>query len=93
MNLKNNSPKWKYNVIRVNVGIYCLTCHVNIGYNIPMFGDIISFVLRILLIASLWLFVWRFVKPRSKLMRVLRAALLVLVLFAVLTALKATGIN
>ena len=58
-----------------------------------MFGDIISFVLRILLIASLWLFVWRFVKPRTKLMRVLRAALLVLVLFAVLTALKVTGIN
>jgi len=58
-----------------------------------MTGDIISFILRILLIVSIWLFVWRFVKPKTKLMRVLRAALLVLVLFAVLTVLKLTGIN
>jgi hypothetical protein len=58
-----------------------------------MFGDIISFGLRILLIVSLWLFVWRFVEPKTKLMRVLRAALLVLVLFVVLTVLKVSGIN
>jgi len=58
-----------------------------------MFGDIISFILRILLIASIWLSVWRFVEPKTKLMRVFRAALLVFILFAVLTVLKLTGLN
>jgi len=58
-----------------------------------MFGDIISFVLRITLIVTLCLFVWQFVKPRTRLMRVLRAALLVLTLLGVLVAMRATGIN
>jgi len=56
-----------------------------------MIGDIISFVLRISLIAALWLFVWQFVKPRTQLMRVFRAALLVLVLLAVWAVLRVTG--
>ncbi len=58
-----------------------------------MVGDIISFVLRITLIVTLYLFVWRFVKPRTQLMRVLRAALLVLTLLGALAVLRVTGTN
>jgi membrane-bound ClpP family serine protease len=58
-----------------------------------MFGDIIPFILRILLIVSIWLFVWRFVRPRTQFMRVIRAALLVLVLLAALVVMRASGIN
>ena len=75
------------------MGNLYLTSPVKIGYNVSMSGDIISFILRILLIASIWLFVWKFVEPKTKLMRVFRAALLVLVLFAVLTVLRLTGLN
>ena len=79
----------------VKIGKLCLTLYVKIGYNISMIiiGDFLTFVLRILLIAVLWLFVWRHVKPTSQLMRVLRAALLVIVLLAVLTAIRITGAN
>jgi len=58
-----------------------------------MAGDIISFVLRITLIVSLCIFVWRFVKPRTQLMRVFRAALLVLTLLVVLVVLRVVGTN
>lgn len=70
-----------------------MTLHVKIGYNVSMLGDIISFILRISLIVAIWLFVWRFVKPRTQFMRVIRAALLVLVLLAALAAMRASGIN
>ena len=68
-----------------------MTLPVKIGYNTSMLGDIISFALRITLIVALCLFVWRFVKPKTQLMRILRAALLVLVLLAVLAVLRVTG--
>lgn len=58
-----------------------------------MVGDIISFVLRITLIVTLCFFAWRFVKPRTQLMRVLRAALLVLTLLGALAVLRVTGTN
>lgn len=58
-----------------------------------MVGDIISFVLRITLIVTLCLCVWRFIKPRTQLMRVLRAALLVLTLLVILVVLRVTGTN
>lgn len=70
-----------------------MTLPDKIGYNISMFGDIISFLLRILLIVALWLFAWRFVEPRTQLMRVFRAALLVLFLLAVLVVLRVSGTN
>jgi hypothetical protein len=70
-----------------------LTLPVKIGYNISMLGDIISFILRILLVITLWLFVWSFVKPQTQLMRVFRAALLVLSLLAVLVVLRISGTN
>jgi hypothetical protein len=70
-----------------------LTLHGKIGYNISMAGDIISFVLRITLVVTLCQFVWRFVKPRTQLMRVLRAALLVLTLLGILVILRSAGTN
>ena len=56
-----------------------------------MFRDIVLFVLRISLIVALWAFVWKFIEPKTQLMRVLRAALLVLGLLAILAMLKITG--
>jgi hypothetical protein len=55
-----------------------------------MLRSIIFFVLRISLIAALWAFVWKFVEPKTQLMRVLRAALLVLGLLAILAVIKIT---
>lgn len=56
-----------------------------------MFRSIIFFILRISLIVALWAFVWKFIEPKTQLMRVLRAALLVLGLLVVLAMLKITG--
>jgi hypothetical protein len=61
------------------------------GYNVYMVKDIISFVLRIGLVVALWGFVWSFVEPRTQLMRVLRAALLVLGLLGVWAVLTIAG--
>jgi len=77
----------------VKIGNLCLTLLVKIGYNANMIEEVVSFALRISLIATLCLFVWRYVKPRTQLMRVFRAALLVLVLLAVLVVLRVTGPN
>lgn len=56
-----------------------------------MVGGAIHFILRVLLIALIWFFVWRFVEPRTQLLRILRAALLVLSLLAVLAVIRITG--
>jgi len=56
-----------------------------------MVEGVLSFVLRVLLIAVFWVFIWRFVEPRTQLMRILRAALLVLGLLGVLAVLRITG--
>jgi len=61
------------------------------GYYKYMLRSIVFFVLRISLIAALWAFVWKFIEPKTQLMRVLRAALLVLGLLAILAMLKITG--
>jgi hypothetical protein len=61
------------------------------GYYKYMFRDVVLFVLRISLIVALWAFVWKFIEPKTQLMRVLRAALLVLGLLAILAMLKITG--
>jgi len=60
---------------------------------VRMLGDILSFVLRIWLVVALWAFVWRFVEPRTQLMRLLRAALLVVGLLGIWAVLKITGAN
>ena len=56
-----------------------------------MVGGAIHFILRILLIALIWFCVWRFVEPRTQLLRILRAALLMLSLLAALAVIKITG--
>jgi membrane-bound ClpP family serine protease len=43
------------------------------------------------LVVAIWAFVWRFVEPKTQLMRILRAALLVLGLLAVLAVIRITG--
>ena len=56
-----------------------------------MLGNIISFILRISLIAAFWVFIWHFVEPRTRLLRILRAAMLVVGLLFMLALLRLTG--
>ena len=75
----------------VKVGKFSLDLRAKIGYFRFMVSSIVSFVLRISLIVVLWAFVWRYVEPRTQLMRILRAALLVLGLLAVLAVMRIMG--
>ena len=75
----------------VKMGDLCLTRPVNLGYNKSMFVSIISFVLRLWLIVAVVVCVWKFVKPETRGMRLLRAALLVLGLLFVLTIVRAAS--
>ena len=77
--------------IYVKMRYFLLDSNVKIGYCECMFRSLVFFVLRISLIVALWAFVWKFIEPKTQLMRVLRAALLVLGLLAILTMLKVTG--
>ena len=72
--------------------IFDLTFCVKMGYNVSMFRNVISFLLRIWLIAVLWALVWRFVEPRTQLMRIVRAALLLLGLLAILALVRITAL-
>jgi len=56
-----------------------------------MLRNLVFFVLRISLIAALWASVWKLIEPKTQLLRVLRAALLVLGLLVILAMLKVTG--
>lgn len=56
-----------------------------------MLRSFIFFALRLSLVATILVFVWRYVKPKTQLMRIARAALLVLGLLAVLAVVKVTG--
>jgi len=47
--------------------------------------------LRISLIVTVCAFIWRYVQPRTQFMRILRAALLMLGLLAVLAVVRITG--
>lgn len=73
------------------IGILRLTWRDKIGYNAIMLRDLISFVLRMGLVAAVWAFVWRLVQPRTQSMRILRAALLLLGLLAILAVVRITG--
>jgi hypothetical protein len=73
------------------MGCFLLDLKDKIGYCKYMFRSLVFFILRISLIAVLWAFVWKFIEPKTQLMRVLRAALLVLGLLVLLAMLKLTG--
>jgi len=75
----------------VKMGYFPLDPNAKIGYLRYMFRDIVFFVLRVSLIVAIWAFVWKFIEPKTQLMRILRAALLVLGLLFILAMLKATG--
>ena len=56
-----------------------------------MITDMLLFILRLLLTAAICGFVWTMMKPRTQSMRIVRAALLVLCLLAVLAVLRVAG--
>ena len=56
-----------------------------------MIINIISFILRILLIVSLWAFAWHLIKPKTQLMRIIRAAVLLIGLLGILFLLRSSG--
>ena len=76
----------------VKVGSFCLTLRVKIGYNGPVLANLTIFIMRICLIGALWAFLWRLIRPSSQRMRILRAALLVCGLLALLAAMRTTGL-
>ena len=53
-----------------------------------MLMSTIHFVLRLALIVMVWVCIWKFMEPKTQLMRVLRAALLVLGLLGVLAVMR-----
>jgi hypothetical protein len=61
------------------------------GYYVTMMGEQVLFILRQLIIAAVWVFVWRLVQPKTQAMRILRAALLILALLTVLAVTRVTG--
>ncbi len=77
--------------IYVKMGNILLDLAVKIRYSELMVWSALQFVLRISLIALVWVFVWRFVEPKTHLLRILRAALLVLSLLAVLAVIRIAG--
>ena len=56
-----------------------------------MFINTLSFIVRLWIIIAFWVFVWKVVEPKTQLMRVLRAALLVVGFLGILGLLKITG--
>jgi hypothetical protein len=56
-----------------------------------MFRSIVLFALRLSLVAVTFAFVWRLVEPKTQLMRIVRATLLVLCLLAVLAVVRIAG--
>jgi len=80
-----------FSTLDVNIGRFCLTFLVKIGYNIFMTGSIITFVLRLSLIAAVWVFFWQLVQPRTQLMRIFRAALVLAALLVIMALMKITG--
>ena len=57
-----------------------------------MVSDVVLFVLRLLLAAAMFAFVWTLIRPKSQSMRILRAAVLVVCLLAVLAIVRGVGV-
>ena len=73
------------------MGNFYLDLYVKMGYLGPMFRSIVFFALRLSLVAVTVAFVWRLVEPKTQLMRIVRATLLVLCLLAVLAVVRIAG--
>ena len=56
-----------------------------------MFGTTLSFILRIGVMAMFWVFIWRMIDPRTQMMRILRAGLLVAGFLCILAVLRVIG--
>jgi hypothetical protein len=56
-----------------------------------MVGGVIIFVLRICLLWVVWGFVWRLIEPKTQSARVLRAALLAVILLITLAVIRTFG--
>lgn len=57
-----------------------------------MLVDLVLFVLRLLLTATICGLVWTLIKPATQFMRIVRAALLVACLLLVLAAMRGAGV-
>jgi len=62
------------------------------GYNYFMIVDTSLFLLRLLLTAAICGFVWTTIRPSTRSMRIVRAAVLVVCLLAVLAAMRTAGV-
>ena len=78
--------------MNVDLGYLHLTQYGGMGYIGGMLADLILFVLRLLLTATMCGFVWTLMKPATQFMRIVRAALLVLCLLLVLVAMRGAGL-
>ncbi len=70
-----------------------MTFPVKMGYNASMYRNILYFAFRLLLVATVCRFVWKIVEPRTQLMRILRAALLLLALLGTLAVIRIVGVD
>ncbi len=75
----------------VIIGYFVLDFDVKIGYVRSMFRSIVFIALRLSLIVAIWVFIWRYLEPKTQLMRIMRAALLVLCLLGVMAVVKLMG--
>jgi hypothetical protein len=56
-----------------------------------MVEGILTTFLRLWLVIAFWVFIWWFVEPKTRYLRILRAALLVLGLSGILAVLRVVG--
>ena len=75
----------------VMMGKFYLDLRGKIGYLGCMLRSILFFALRFSLILAIWAFLWRYLEPKTQLMRIMRAALLLLCLLGVMAVVKLTG--
>ena len=54
--------------------------------------DLFYFGLRLAVVASFWVFIWKLIEPRNQLLKILRASLLVAGFIGFLLIIKAVGV-
>ncbi len=73
------------------MGQFLLDLDVKMGYLRYMLKDFVLFVLRLSLVVAIWAFIWRYIEPKTQLMRIMRAALLLLCLLGVMAVVRLIG--